>query len=306
MIPRTDHVLFPLLATIMLGCGSNAPSSPTTDDTTTTGHVLVLADEDLKPIVEAEAFVFLSEYPEAELDIRYMPEAQLLKGMLNDSVRCVVTTATPGGDQEGFFRSRNINAEAVPICMDAIAVVVNKTCNTERLDLAELKRMLQKEPRAEQEPALRTALIAGSGGGAVRTLVDSLQLDAANMKARAAPDAEALVASLERDSSLCGLIPFAAISDMDNPKMKAFRERVKLLPIARTDTSKAILPTQGTLADGTYPLRREVYMLLTEAKSGLGTGFVSFVANHKGQRIILKSGLAPHKVPAREVEIVHE
>jgi phosphate transport system substrate-binding protein len=47
-------------------------------------------------------------------------------------------------------------------------------------------------------------------------------------------------------------------------------------------------------------------MVLAEGKSGLGTGFVSFVANHKGQRIILKLGLAPHKIPAREVEIVHE
>jgi len=42
-----------------------------------------------------------------------------------------------------------------------------------------------------------------------------------------------------------------------------------------------------------------------EGKSGLGTGFVSFVAGHKGQRIILKSGLAPQIVPARDVMIVH-
>jgi phosphate transport system substrate-binding protein len=67
-----------------------------------------------------------------------------------------------------------------------------------------------------------------------------------------------------------------------------------------------VLPSQSTLADGSYPLRREVYMILAEGKSGLGTGFVSFVANHKGQRIILKLGIAPHKVPAREVEIVHQ
>jgi len=58
------------------------------------------------------------------------------------------------------------------------------------------------------------------------------------------------------------------------------------------------------LADASYPLRRPVYMVLAEGKSGLGTGFVSFVANHKGQRIILKHGLAPHKVPPREIEIV--
>jgi phosphate transport system substrate-binding protein len=45
-------------------------------------------------------------------------------------------------------------------------------------------------------------------------------------------------------------------------------------------------------------------MLLTEGKSGLGTGFVSFVANHKGQRIILKLGVAPINVPPRNIQIV--
>jgi phosphate transport system substrate-binding protein len=72
------------------------------------------------------------------------------------------------------------------------------------------------------------------------------------------------------------------------------------------DTLPAFFPSQGTLADRSYPLRRQVVMVLAEGKSGLGTGFVSFVANHKGQRIILKLGLAPQKIPAREVEIVHE
>jgi hypothetical protein len=39
-------------------------------------------------------------------------------------------------------------------------------------------------------------------------------------------------------------------------------------------------------------------MLVVENKSGLGTGFASFVAGHKGQRIILKRGLAPAHTPA--------
>jgi phosphate transport system substrate-binding protein len=77
------------------------------------------------------------------------------------------------------------------------------------------------------------------------------------------------------------------------------------LPIAHRSGEAPILPSQSSLADGSYPLRRTVNMVLTEGKSGLGTGFVSFVANHKGQRIILKLGVAPITVPPRNVEIVH-
>ena len=82
--------------------------------------------------------------------------------------------------------------------------------------------------------------------------------------------------------------------------------RLKLLPVARTVETKAVLPSQGTIADESYPLRRRMNMILIEGKSGLGTGFVSFVANHKGQRIILKLGVAPITVPSRNIQMVPE
>ena len=113
-----------------------------------------------------------------------------------------------------------------------------------------------------------------------------------------------MVARIEEDKRHIGFVSFAAMSDLDSPKMKALRDRVKILAISASDSAAAVLPNQSTLADGSYPLRRPVYMVLCEGKSGLGTGFVSFVANHKGQRIILKHGLAPNKVPPREIEIV--
>jgi phosphate transport system substrate-binding protein len=36
-----------------------------------------------------------------------------------------------------------------------------------------------------------------------------------------------------------------------------------------------------------------------EARTGLGTGFVSFIAGEKGQRMVLKSGMVPINTPVR-------
>ena len=62
-------------------------------------------------------------------------------------------------------------------------------------------------------------------------------------------------------------------------------------------------PFQGYLAQGTYPLRRNLYIISREARAGLGTGFASFVASDKGQRIFLKSGLLPATMPIRLVSV---
>jgi phosphate transport system substrate-binding protein len=49
-----------------------------------------------------------------------------------------------------------------------------------------------------------------------------------------------------------------------------------------------------------------VYVISREARSGLGTGFASFVAGNAGQLIFLKGGLLPATVPIRSVRVRNE
>ena len=304
-----------LLAIALLAtCGG--PPDPRTDDVPTRGHVLILADENLRVLVEAERFMFESIYDKATLDIRYLPEAQLLKEMLNDSVRCTIMTTRPGGEQDTYFIRRSVKAHTVPIAVDGIAVLVNKDVKLAALSPGAVVEALSTPgafsykgwelPEEDRPLAAPRAWFVSAGSGVARYLVDSLFGTTGQQKimAMTVDSLPALVERIEQDPLAIGFVSFAAISDLDNPHMKALRGRVKLLPISATDTSAAVLPSQSTLADGSYPLRRPVFMVLAEGKSGLGTGFVSFVANHKGQRIILKHGLAPNKVPPREIEVV--
>lgn len=302
------HLAFCIL--LLAGCRFGEPD-PLNNDTPTSGQVLILADADCRPVIDQELLVFSAQYPKAKVDIRYMSEAELLKAMLNDSVRCVITSVAPGRDQQAYFTERQLSAPVVPIYHGGIAVVTGKTSPIAQLDLRQIAAILGKTDTLELTSDIERklgadslqALFAGAGSGIARQLIDSLGIKV--LRARALPDVAAVVAVVERDPRAIGFLPFEAISDLDDPAMVALREQVRLLPIARNPGDQAILPSQSTLADGAYPLQRTVHMVLTEGKSGLGTGFVSFVANHKGQRIILKLGVAPIKVPSRNVEIVH-
>lgn len=312
--PTKRSVIAAGLLTLFLLAACGDPPDPRTDDVPTRGHILILADEDLRDLVEAEEYMFESIYTNAQLDIRYLPEAELLKAVMNDSVRCWIGTVQPGGEQEAYYAKRSVKAHVVPIAMDGIAVVVNKGRAIEKMDLRTLSWLLMDIPPGWVKPMAwkdleggaddrrPQVLFVGRGSGVARTMIDSLNIS--QPRGQALTSTDSVIARVGLDPNCLGFVPFAAISDLDNPGMKALRDRVKLMPISRTDSSKAFLPNQSTLADGSYPLRRPVYMVLCEGKSGLGTGFVSFVANHKGQRIILKHGIAPHTVPPREVEIV--
>lgn len=287
-----------------LAC-NNTPRDPHRDDTPTSGEALVLADEAFRSVLEDERFMFNAIYRDAHVEIRYLAERDLLRSMNTDSVRTVFATVVPGADQQAYFRTRNLTPHVEPVLTDGIALVVSEQHAHDSLTLDAVRKVLSG---GNADSAATIGLFDDAATGVARTLVDSLFAgDARRMThARALPDLDSLLAYLRSDRNAIGFVPFAAISDLDDPVHRARRQGLKVLALSEAPGRPAVLPSQSSLADGQYPLRRKLYMIVVEGKSGLGTGFASFVAGHKGQRIILKRGLAPAHVPAREVMIVNE
>ncbi|MBV6403350.1 MAG: substrate-binding domain-containing protein [Flavobacteriales bacterium] len=289
------------LPILLLAACSSGPPDPRTDDSPTFGHVLVMADQDLRPVLEDQRSTFEALYPKARVDVRYLPEKQLVQAMLNDSVRAVFGAFVPGGDQQAYFRTRQLTPHVEAVAIDAIAVLAHPA-GPDSLSLDELRGIL-RNGRLGEQPC--TALLDDPGSGVARSLTDSL-FDGRTeqpLRVRLAQGPVDLAQRLRTDSTAIGLLAFSLLSDLDDPACRALRQGLRLVPIHHGDTP-ALAPTQGTLKDGRYPLRRPLMMLVTEGKSGLGTGFASFVAGHKGQRILLKKGIAPAHVPARDVMLV--
>jgi phosphate transport system substrate-binding protein len=100
-----------------------------------------------------------------------------------------------------------------------------------------------------------------------------------------------------------GIIGLNWISDGDDPKSLGFLNQIKVMSVSSKKTNakseEAYAPYQAYIAQKFYPLTRELFVISREARAGLGTGFASFVAGDKGQRIVLKSGLLPATMPVR-------
>ena len=79
-------------------------------------------------------------------------------------------------------------------------------------------------------------------------------------------------------------------------------DKVNVLGVKDTNAATFAFPTQDNLAQGKYPLARDLYIVNGQGYSGLGMGFASFVAGDIGQRIILKSGLLPANAPIRIIQ----
>jgi len=119
----------------------------------------------------------------------------------------------------------------------------------------------------------------------------------------------AVIDYVENNPNAIGIISVNWISDPDDSITHEFLGRVKVVAVTQeffSEGDEFFTPHPGYIADKSYPFIREVYAISRETFTGLGSGFIQFVAGDSGQRIILKMGMLPSIMPIRLIQTRRE
>lgn len=300
---------------LLAACG--APTGEKNTDTTTSGEITVAVDESLKPIIEAEQEVFQSIYPKAKLNMVYTSEFEAMQMVCKDSARIAIVTRELLPEEKTWFDKAKITPRYLPVGWDAIGVIMHKSRKDTVFTTEQLARILDgtyttwKDINSSNKATPLRVVFDNPQSGAVRYLRDSIM----NKKELAAHcyavhSNPAVIDEVEKDPNAIGLIGVAWISDRDDTLSNSFLKRVTVAELIPKDPIKAdattMKPYQAYVALKQYPLYRKIMIVSREARTGLGTGFASFIASDKGQRIVLKSGLVPATAPVRIISLKNE
>jgi len=282
-------------------------------NTPTTGRSTICVDETFRPIIEAEIEVFKGIYGYTELDAKYVPESESFRQLLNGDVQLIVASRALREDEKAVLNQRKIFPRQNKIAIDAIALVVSPSSTDTLITVGQIKDILTgKLERWEQiNPASKAGKIKvvfdNEKSGIVKYLVDSLcagKLVSTNVFAL-----EYNRDVIEYTSAHPGVLGFIGASWISNPDDSlhlSFHQKIKVVSVsndAHADADNSYKPYQAYMVDKIYPLTRDIYIINAEPRNGLVTGFSSFVASDKGQRIILKSGILPAIAPTRVINI---
>lgn len=113
-----------------------------------------------------------------------------------------------------------------------------------------------------------------------------------------------MMREIKSDENAIGFISMAWITVSND----TLDESVKPLKIAAVDPTTGAIGNyvglhQGYIANKTYPLITEAFILTTDYSMNLSVGFSSFMASYDGQRIVLKSGLVPVTQPVKIIQL---
>ena len=118
---------------------------------------------------------------------------------------------------------------------------------------------------------------------------------------------EAVINYVEKSKNAIGFIPFNFLSDVESDGVKKLLDSIKILSLrAKDKDGKEIIVSanQSDIATGDYPLTRNIYTEMRFSyEDNLEWLFVNFLFKGQGERIFLKDGLIPARMPARDIDV---
>lgn len=286
------------------------------NETQTSGKLKVSVDESYKLLLDAEKAVFENFYPDSKISVVYKPEVDVVNDLLKDSVRVIVTNRPLTKEEEDYFKGLQKFPKTVKIAYDALAFIVNKDNPDSLLDLNMIREIfggyivnwggINKKSKLANEPI--KLVFDNYKSGNIRYINETFKLKGNFPKNIYAVNSnEEVIKFVEKNKNAMGLLSVNWISDNQDSVSLNFLNRIKVIALSTggdiNKSAKYYKPYQAYIANRDYPMVREVYAISSESYYGLGSGFVSFLAGEKGQRIVLRSYLVPATQPIRLVEV---
>lgn len=270
------------------------------EETILKGKVSILVDETILPIIEDQVQVFESQY-KAKITLVPKSETEIVQQMAAGKADLAILTRTLTNKEAMAFEHKNIKGRITPLATDAIALISHKNNKDTLVDVQNVIKFVRDNGNA----SFKGLVFDNANSSTVRYIKELAKV--ANFpkdKIFSFNTNNEVIEFVSKNEGMIGVVGVNWLYE-PMPNMESTVQNVKVLAVKDGLNAKAIFakPDQDHMASGLYPLTREIKMLNYQGKSGLGMGFASFVAGEIGQRIVLKSGLVPVRVPSRIINV---
>jgi len=287
------------------------------------GHLTISGSETMQPLMLRLASEFRRHQPEVKVGLegggsdaaidRFVQGIALVRTgeggneSGHDGARQAVFLAssrelTP--DERHQFVSRyGYEPIALPIALDAVAVYVHRDNPLRGLTLAELEAIFSRTPRRGiQQNIERWGQVGLTGSwsdapihlygrdlnSGTRAFVKEHLLKQTEFRSsvQEVPGAASMILAISRDRLALG---YSGIGWQATG--------VRTVPLAESEGQPFITPTRASASDGSYPLRRALYLYVNKpTHQALGASareFLQFVYSRQGQEAVVKAGFYP-------------
>lgn len=277
------------------------------DNTPISGSLNIVADEAFKPLIEAEKETFEALYKNSKITITYQPEQLAFDAFFKDSVDVILVGRNLTETENQYFKDQQRSINQIQVAKDALAFIIPESFPITNISdsiitaICSGKLKTWNEVNNSLPNEAINIVIDQSKSSNLQFAIRQFSLAPEKVNIYAAGSNTEVISYLQKQPFAIGLISAGWINDEESKEVKALRKGIKIVQVAKND--QLYSSVQDDLSKQGNPLTRDIYLIRRNKRTDLGTGFSSFLVSDRGQRIILKLGLLPSKIPGREIII---
>lgn len=262
------------------------------------GSATIFVDETLTPIIEDQVAVFESNY-DAKINIVSKSETEVIISLLKEKSAIAVLTRNLTVEENKIFEQKKITPKITKFATDAIALIANKSSKDTLIDLRNVIDFLN----GKQNSSIKGLVFDNPNSSTVRFMNNLAGLKTIPEKGvYSFKTNQDVIKFVAQNEGMIGVLGVNWLSQ-PMPEMLEYVDKVNVLGVKSLTGGSYYMPSQNNIAEGKYPLARDLFIVNGQGYTGLGMGFASFVAGDIGQRIVLKSGLLPERIPGRKINV---
>lgn len=290
-----------LIVILFFSCHRNKKKDAVRE-TRTSGNTTLLVDESFSNILDDQIEVFVSDYPDAVINTIPGNEAKIMPELLSGKIGMIVLSRMLNASEERYFKQKKFPVFTDRFAIDGIALITNSANADTLITVKEIFDLLQGKGDGK-----RKLVFDHSASSTVRYFLDSAGVSTLPTSGvYTLNDNNDVIKYIAAHTDYIGVVGINWII-ANKAKMQPYLSKVKTMSVKNLAGKKGsdnfYKPTQDNLIKGVYPFLRNIYIINCEGKNGLGTGFANWLNSPRGQLIVLKSGLGPHKMVSRDFNL---
>jgi phosphate transport system substrate-binding protein len=289
----TVFILSIIVSVVVLSC-KQKEEHKLGSDTIVEGVADVLVDESLLPIIEDQKIVFESTY-NAKITLIPQSEKESVLSLFDKKAKIIVLSRKLDADETKILEQQKIFPKTAKVATDAIVLIKSKATNDTLIALNDIIDFIKGK-----QNGIKGLVFDNPNSSSVRYLTELANVKSLPEKGiYSFKTNDEVIKYVSQNEGLIGVV---GLNWILQPKaaMQSYIDRVALMSV-KGFGNEYIYPSQDNIAMNKYPLARDLYIINCQGYQGLGIGFSSFIAGERGQRIILKSGLVPVRMPGRKI-----
>jgi phosphate transport system substrate-binding protein len=294
-------VVATVLLTIVValaGCAKPAPAPAPAPAPELSGTFKIIGSNTVTPLSAVWAEEFMNRYPKVNIAVSGPGSGAGIAALIDSTTDICQSSRTIKQSEIDQAKAKGVNPYEIQVASDGLSVVVNPANPVKELTIAQLSAIYTnkitnwKEVGGNDAPIVALARDTNSGTHVffkehvvwmegLPTKDTKLEYGA---KVLFLPSTETGVTEVAKNSNA-----------IFYPGLGYVNDSVKVVGIKKTASDAAVLPSEKTVLDGTYPISRPLLFYTNGAPSGVIRVFIDYILSPEGQAKVTEVGYIPLK-----------